>query len=662
MEFQLFTEQVQNLDKLLDELEDLATSDLPSSKFFAALVEHVRQTLSASSVRLLLPVAGDEWLPIASCGAPAEAAQIELTQCINNLAGESPEILTGKADGEHWLAIPVRPKHFSKGCLLTCHHGPLAPSAVSGLVEVLAAFCELVTLRQQSELESFVEETWDKAQALCLQLAEAPSYEEAATLLACGLAPLLGAVRVTLLSASRLSASRWGAPQVRAISGVPRISPHSKTVHALQNVGASIIQLGKPLLREQTYVRGADGQPLAEITDDGSFANLIGLRLANSQRSSPTTVSHETTLLVLEFQNHPEMLRSANKLSHLLPILAIAWEQQTRWLRLPRAARQLALGPYQFMLAVAPRLKWIVLLALLLLAGWGLTMPYALIIEAEGSYEPVHSREIYAADDGFVGELLVDDGSYVRAGEALVQLRSPTLELRIEQTEGAARAVEEEASGIRIAINQLASDAPDVLSNQSRLAGKIAELDTKLGSLKEQLRLLAEHRSRLLLTAPIEGYVVAKDLRRNLAGRPVRRGDSLFSVVDQAGPWQVRVQVADRDVGYLLENYRVSVEQPPSSAQEMRSDIEYCLASAPDERFPAKIHWIADQVENRYGAGCSLEVRATVDASKPEGAHAGAGVHCFFECGQQPLWFVWCRPLVEATQRRLWFHHPQAAE
>jgi hypothetical protein len=37
-------------------------------------------------------------------------------------------------------------------------------------------------------------------------------------------------------------------------------------------------------------------------------------------------------------------------------------------------------------------------------------------------------------------------------------------------------------------------------------------------------------------------------------------------------------------------------------------------------------------------------------------------VHGFFDCGQQPLWFVWCRPLVEATQRRLWFQHPPATE
>jgi multidrug efflux pump subunit AcrA (membrane-fusion protein) len=605
----------------------------------------------------MLPVAGDEWLPIASCGASAEAAQIELAKSLENLQGDSPEVLTGMAAGEYWLATPVRPKNFSRGCLLTCFQGPVVPSAVSGLVEVLAAFGELVTIRQQSELESFVEETWDKSQALCLQLNDASSYEEAATLLACGLAPVLGAVRVTLLSASR-----WGTPQVQAISGVPGISSHSKTVRALQSVGSSIIQLGKPLLREQPYFRGSDGQPLPEITEDGSFANLIGLRLSTSQRTSSATTSQATTLLVLEFQNHSEMVRSANRLSQLLPSLAIAWEQHTRWLRLPRVARLLALGPYQFLLAVAPRLKWIVLFALVLLAGWGLTMPYALIIEAEGSYEPVHSREIYAADDGFVGQVMVDDGSYVRAGAALVQLRSPTLDLRIEQTEGSARAVEEEASGIRIAINQLASDAPDALSNQSRLAGKIAELDTKLASLKEQLRLLAEHKSQLLLTAPIEGYVVAKDLQRNLAGRPVRRGDSLFSIVDQVGPWQVRVQVADRDVGYLLANYTVPQEPSSPAAANLRSDMEYCLASAPDERFSAQIHWIADQVENRHGTGCSLEVRATVDRIKPEGAHAGAGVHGFFDCGQQPLWFVWCRPLVEATQRRLWFQHPPAAE
>ncbi len=658
----MFAEQVDHLDKLLDELEDLARSDLPSSRFFAAVVDRLRLTMAAESVVLLLPAASGDWLPIASSGVPSAVAQAELARRATASAALTAEFLMGSEAGEHWIATPLRAKNFAKGCLLAGTGEAIPKNAIAGFVELLAAFSEVIAIRQQSELESFLDETWDHAQAVCHQINLAKSQDEASALLAGGLARTLGAARVTVMTAGWL-----GRPQVLALSGVPQANSRAAAVQALQNVGAEVVKSGKPVLRQQAGLLDAQGQPLPEIAADGTFNNLIGVRLSSSDNQTQNSVRAGSTLLAIEYQTYPEMVRSATKLSHLLPTVGVAWEQHSRWLRLPRILQLWMLGPMQALRGALSLLKWAALLAIVVLALIVLRTPYPLVIEAEGAYEPVTSRAIYAADDGFIEELLVDDGNCVKAGEPLVQMRSPALELRIEQTHGAARAVDEEASGIRIAINQLSGDAPDILSNQSRLAGKIAELEVRKESLQQQLQLLEQQRTRLLLKAPIDGWVVAKDLRRNLAGRPVRRGDSLFTIVDQSGLWHVRVQVADRDVGYLLRHFsgaeshaltptsNSTSTHPSAPNTNSRSNIEFCLASDPDERFTAEVTWIADQVENRHGEGCSVEVRATVGTDFPPNAHAGAGVHAFFECGQQPLWFVWCRPLVEAAQRRMWF-------
>jgi hypothetical protein len=66
------------------------------------------------------------------------------------------------------------------------------------------------------------------------------------------------------------------------VSGIPRANSQSTTLRALQAVGEEIIRGGKPVLRQQPFLRGADGQALPEITADGSFANLIGVRLSAS--------------------------------------------------------------------------------------------------------------------------------------------------------------------------------------------------------------------------------------------------------------------------------------------------------------------------------------------------------------------------------------------
>lgn len=652
----MFIEQVENLDRLLDQLEELARGDLSSARFLNMLVEQVRLTVVAQSAQLLLPAAQDQWLAFASSGAICSAAQQAAVTRIADVCDATPEALTGTAEGHCWQATPLRPRNYDRGCLLTVWADPLPPHTAAGISELLNAFAEIVAIRQQTELESLLGQTWDQVQELTLQLDTTEELEQAAALLVNGLTRLLGAARVSLVSTAACSK-----PHVLAISGIPRPNPQANILPALQKIAHQVVSSGRPTLREQSTPGKASAERPAQLAEDGCFANLLALQLTIPSNSPGHSPSKAASVAIIEFSQHEEMVRSATRLSQSLPLLAVAWERHQRWLRLPRFARWWTLEPSPRLSAAFPWLRRCLMLVVVGALGWLLMLPTPLVIEAEGAYEPVTTRDIFASHDGFIEQLLVDDGSPVTQGQPLARLRSPALELQIEQTEGSARATLEEITSTRIALNQLSPEAPDVLSQQSRLAGRIAELEKQQQSLQAQLQLLEQARNRLLLISPIAGNVIAKDLQRNLAGRPVRRGEPLFSVVDQAGPWQIRVQVADRDAGYMLSHFSKAVPGTPhsGSASAQPPPIEFCLASDPDQRFAAHIRWIADYVENRHGEGCSLEVRATVDPSASVTAHTGTGVYCFFECGQQPLWFVWCRPLVEAVQRRWWFHEPK---
>lgn len=674
----------EQLDQLLDELEDLARSDLPSSQFLAVLLQRLSSTISAQLAAVMLPADGEQWWPLASSGQSPQAPQVERA-IANQLAqaeANNHRSLAGRQAGEAWLAVPLRPGNFDKGYLLVTHTTDIPQSAVDGLVEVLAAFAEVLQVRQHRELEGFMDKTWDQVQGLCLQLSQAPSHEQAAAWLVNGLARSLDAARVSVLNSAPRST-----PRVQAVSGIPKFSAASDSIRGLQATAAELKRSGKPLLRQQPSQSAATseampgGEPttateslptsesLPAIAADGCFANLLGLRLA-AHASATSTASPQAVhgpqdpahWLIIEYQTHTDMVRSLARLPHVLPAVAVAWEQQLRWLRLPKLARSLAFGAIPSLRLRLRRLTWPLLIALLLLIVWALQLPYPLTVEAEGAYEPVVSRAIYAADDGFVAELLVEDGTTVASGDPLVRVRSPALELRIEQATGELRGVIEETSGIRIAINQLDPEASEALNNQSRLASKIIELETKHEYLQRQIDMLQTQHDRLLLRSPIDGTVVAKDLQRHLTGRPVRRGDALFSIVDLAGPWQIRVHVADRDSDYLRTYYgsHQSLEHSEAAASPLRttnSTLAFTLISNPAERWSAKIRSIAEQVENRHGQGCYVEVRADVASDQRIGAHAGAGVHAFFTCGSQPLWFVWSRPLVEAVQRKLWFRN-----
>ncbi len=642
----LITEQVENLDKLLDELEDLARSDLSSSRFFATLIDRLRLTLDLQSTVLMLPIDEENWIAIAESGAPSESAQEVLCKRIR-AESATPENLVGVTNGCQWMATPIRPSKFSRGCLLAVfkssgHAGGIAQSLVASVLELMAAFSEIVAIRQQTELESFLDEFLNETLSLCNQIGSAKSIPEASSLLANGLARTLRAARVSVLSRRSL-----GGVQLSAISGVPIASARSQSIKALERVAKELIAKGRPILRQQPTTRSPDGTLLPEMQADGTFSNLICTQLSGTlaRGSSPP-------VLVIEYQSYPEMVSGAARAPNLLPIVGDAWERHVRWLRLPRSLRNVLLGPIISASALIPLVKWTSLIAIAVLGIMLLTKPIEMVVEAEGALEPVTVRTVYANQDGFVAHILVADGSAVRIDDPLVQLRSPALELQIEQTEGESRTLFEEVNGVRIAINQLDPDAPDVIGNQSRLAAKIVELETRERNLQQQLKLLYEQRDRLLLRSPIDGNIVAKDLKQVLDGRPVRRGEALFTVADFEAAWQIRVDVADRDSGYVRDSFRGLREVP--GRETLKSEIRFTLASDPAELFPAKIHWISERVENKHGLGCYVEVRAVVENESLGAQQAGAGVHAFFDCGNQPLWFVWCRPIIEAAQRRLW--------
>ena len=271
--------------------------------------------------------------------------------------------------------------------------------------------------------------------------------------------------------------------------------------------------------------------------------------------------------------------------------------------------------------------------------------PYPLTIEADGVLEPAVLQTVFANLDGYVEELLVDDGQTVIAGQQLVRLQSPDLELRIEELSGELRTIREKRKALQIAGNQLDPDAPDLILSQNRIAAEVKQIDTQENNLQQQLKMLDAERDKATIVAPIAGVIVAKNLKQQITARPLRRGDALFRIVDLAGPWHLRIQVADRDSGYVLANQH---------ANELKA-LQFVIDSIPGEQFPAQVDWIANTVQNQYGTGCYVEMRAQIDDAIKPRTHMGASVRAYSRCGDQPLWFVWCRPLIESIQRRFWF-------
>jgi multidrug efflux pump subunit AcrA (membrane-fusion protein) len=281
-------------------------------------------------------------------------------------------------------------------------------------------------------------------------------------------------------------------------------------------------------------------------------------------------------------------------------------------------------------------------------------------IEADAVLEPDSLRLIHASADGFIETLFVEDGAHVAANQELARLKSPNLELQIEEAVGQLRAISEKRNGLKIALNQLSPSAADATANQTRLSTELLMLDSNEAHAREMLEFYQAERSRLVLRAPIDGVVVARRLRQELENRPIRRGDPLLQVVDLNGAWHLRIRVADRDTNYVGRFYSDAAASPQNNNPN-NNLIHFTFDSLPSEQFTATVNQIAQVIENRDGDGRYQQVVAVVSREVASKVHMGAKARVQFACGRQAFAFVWSRPLIEFLQTRLrWFSHTQA--
>jgi hypothetical protein len=269
-------------------------------------------------------------------------------------------------------------------------------------------------------------------------------------------------------------------------------------------------------------------------------------------------------------------------------------------------------------------------------------IPYPFTIEAQAYIEPVDQRIIHASADSFIQNILVREGQLVKAQAPLLQLRSPSLELQIEEVAGQQRALEEKKNGLRVAVNQLSSNATD-LANQTRLSAdlKIVEVQ-ELQSRKKQ-EFLLQQKEELLVRSPIEGMVVGGDLERELSDRPLQRGEALFRVADLQGPWQLMLLVADRDGGYVQK----AMEQGPV-------EFDWGLENSTQKGLRASLESMTKDVDQRPGQGPCRIAKASIQKQQIDQPVIGAVAYARIPCGTRPLWYIWSRPLVEFLQKRFW--------
>ena len=445
-----------------------------------------------------------------------------------------------------------------------------------------------------------------------------------------------------LMAVERVSVlvERRGKLTVQAVSGVAVVDRRSNSVKAAECLAARAAVLGCPVV-----LPNAETQPpqiataLDEYLDQSDVTSVAVLPLfeQKSKRDdaeldvsieSPTDRTHEPTtaaigLILLESFSRELEQATLQQATEVTAAATSAIQNAREHQRIFALPLMKLLGDW----FGGRKLKYSILLLVvscgILVASTVVKVDHRII--ASGFAEPVAQRHVFARNNGVVTEILVIDGQTVKAGQPLLRLENADLETRVESVTG-----EIQTSTKRLAsIGSMLLDPGTDSKQASRLAIEKRQLESELESLKSELELVRSQISHLEIVAPMEGVVAAWQLNQKLADRPIARGDVLMTIVQDTGPWQLKLEIADEDSAEIIREFN----------QNGSLDVEFAAASNPSETFQAVLNSLSTVTRKTATGDNVLDAVATIDMPLDANSHGVGQAELAKQAGTNRRWF-----------------------
>jgi len=290
-------------------------------------------------------------------------------------------------------------------------------------------------------------------------------------------------------------------------------------------------------------------------------------------------------------------------------------------------------------------------LVVMALAVGLIAIPATVQVRIGGELQPVVRQEIFAPSDAVVTAVHVDHGQTVVEGQTLLELRSTELDLAIQQVDGEMGLARNRLAAVRSEKLQLRPSDPDSRLRQQRLSAEEDQQVHQVQSLERQKAMLNQQSDQLVVRAPVAGTVLTWNAQQRLAARPLRRGETLLTVADTEGLWQVEMRVPSRLAGRIIAAQKAIANNPDQFAQT----ATVSLTTDPGRSIDAQITKIADRMTADDSGEMSLVVIASVDRHQIEHPVAGTTAIIRVDCGRGTLAEAWFYDLIDAIRLRLPF-------
>ena len=282
--------------------------------------------------------------------------------------------------------------------------------------------------------------------------------------------------------------------------------------------------------------------------------------------------------------------------------------------------------------------------------AWGLTLTAAVLIAAgfliqtdfkvrcEGYLQPEKMHHVFVGKDGVVTQVLAKEGQQVAAGQPLMILQNRELELELANLTGELKEKKQQHEHMIFRRLSHSEDSPEQTSSDlsyHEMAEQTGLLSKQIASLEKRLALKQKQIDSLSVRAPFAGQVMGWNVDRKFLNRPLEQGVRLFSVAKVNNKRLLELKVPDQRSGYVQNAFR------KSDSKEKNLQVEFSIASFPDQQYEAEVTHINPGLEQDTDLGYVLPMEAIPTSELPEGLRAGIPVVAKVECGRKS--FIYCK-------------------
>ena len=630
---------VGKIDRLLDELSNLATSPDVSTGQFCSRCVQVTESLLNLQWAALVAHAGDAdgtKAPVLVAGGDAAAQQLgELNQPFPKIAGQSSQTswLETLERSPHIGFAPILLRNQTWGWLIAAKQNA---TPIKGFeTEVLAGIGEIATehLKTKSQQRDQKQIQYqNRLDAFKLDAHASLAVQRSSKQITNDVRWLCGCERATLVSLSG-SRRRSKVLSVSSIATVDRNGDFTKHVQAMVSLAAK----NESLLSSDAIAGQTENKKLQNLitqwTRTSGFGFLFGIPLVD--RIDNKTIGY----LVLEGDAEIDRAEFAATLRQVQPHVAVAMANATRFESLPFRRSLSVLSRFVRVNNFIKLAAAVAIIAAVVVALFTLQRPFS--VRAAGELLPQIEQTVSAQVDGNVATVVVEHGQTVVAGQRLATIHSPDLISEIESIDGEYAKTRQLIESKKILMGQYGHAGDPALVG--RLAAEVSDLQFQLELLLNRQTFLNEKRQQLNIVAPRQGQIITWRPQANLLGKPVRWGDPLFQIADLDGNWEVVLQVPEQRIGYVWDQI---------GKADVDLTVNFFLKSNPNRRYQSSVIEIAQSVEIDPELGALTTIRCRVPEELKHCRH-GASVVADIDCGNRSLAFV-CFGEFWDSLRRSW--------